>query len=119
MKKSSKKNIRDAVDIDEMQFGFMPGKRIIDAIFIARQIHERYLEKKKDLYFTFVELEKAFDRVPRQVVKWAMRKVGLEEWIINVVYKNSKSAVYIKGLCSRVCAIKRVQNWSVLGATVR
>ena len=56
-----------------MQFGFMPGKGAIDAIIIACQLQERYLEKKKKLYFVFVDLEKAPDRVSREVVKWAMR----------------------------------------------
>ena len=89
-------HIRRLIDIDEMQFGFMPGKGTIDAIFIARQIQERYRAKKKDLYFTFVDLEKAFDRVPRKVVEWALRKVGLDEWIIQLImamYKNARSSV--------------------------
>ena len=42
-------------------------------------MQEKSLAKEKDLYFTFVDLEKAFNRVPRQVVTWALRKVGLEE----------------------------------------
>ena len=29
----------------------------------------------KKLYFGFVDLEKAFDRVPREVISWAMRKL--------------------------------------------
>ena len=52
------------------------------------------------MYFTFVDLEKAFDRVPQQVVTWASRKVGMEEWIIQVVkamYENAKSTVNING----------------------
>ena len=87
------KYTREAVNIDDMQLGFMRGKGM-DAIFIARIMQERFLAKKKDLYFTFVDLEKAFDRVPRQVVTWALRKVSLEEWIIRVVkamYENAKS----------------------------
>ena len=63
-------------------------------------MQERFLAKKKDLYATFADLEKAFDRVPRQVVTWALRKVGLEEWIIQVVkamYENAKRAVNING----------------------
>ena len=58
------KYTREAVNIDDMQFGFMPGKGTMDAIFITRIMHERFLAKKKDLYFTFVDREKAFDRVP-------------------------------------------------------
>ena len=55
--------------IDDMQFGFMPGKGTVDAIFIVRQLQENFLEKRKDLFFAFVDLEKAFDRVPREVVR--------------------------------------------------
>jgi len=32
-----------------------------------------------------VGLEKAFDRVPREVIRWAMRKLGVEEWLISTV----------------------------------
>ena len=53
--------IRDIVDIDAMQFGFMRGKGTTDVIFIVRQLQERYLAQKKRLYFAFVDLEKAFD----------------------------------------------------------
>ncbi len=65
--------IRSMVNIDEMQFGFVPGRGTTDAIFIARQMQEKYHAAKKPLYFAFVDLEKAFDRVPRKVLWWAMR----------------------------------------------
>jgi len=32
-----------------------------------------------------VDLEKAFDRVPREVISWAMRKLGVEEWLVSAV----------------------------------
>jgi len=41
--------------------------------------------KVKKLYFGFVDLEKAFDRVPREVIRWAMRKLGVEEWLVSAV----------------------------------
>ena len=62
------KRIRCQVSIDNMQFGFMPGKGTTDAIFIMRQVQEKHQAKKKKLYYAFVDLEKAFDRVPREVV---------------------------------------------------
>ena len=34
---------------------------------------------------SFVDLEKAFDRVPREVLWWALRHVGVEEWMVNVI----------------------------------
>ena len=47
--------------------------------FMARQMQENFRVKGKKLYFGFVDLEKAFDRVPREVISWAMRKLGVEE----------------------------------------
>ena len=55
------KRIRCQVSIDNMQFGFMPGKGTTDAIFIMRQIQEKHQTKNKKLYYAFVDLEKEFD----------------------------------------------------------
>ena len=76
----------------------MPDRSTTDAIFILRQLQEKYLARKRNLYFAFVDLEKAFDRLPRDVVWWALRKLGVEEWSIRVVqsmYRNTKSKVRI------------------------
>jgi len=65
-----------------MQFGFMKGKGTTDAIFIVRQMQEKFRAKGKKLYFGFVDLVKAFDWVLREVMRWAMRKMGVEEWLV-------------------------------------
>jgi len=52
--------------------------------------------KGKKLYFGFVDLEKAFDRVPREVISWAMCKRGVEEWLVSAVmsmYSSAKTVV--------------------------
>ena len=93
------KKVRSKVSINDMQFGFRPGRGTTDAIFIVRQIQERYLEKKKDLWMAFVDLEKAFDRVPREVVWWALRSLGVEEWLVTVIramYEGVTTAVRMK-----------------------
>ena len=44
----------------------------------------------------FVDLEEAFDRVPWKVIWWALRKLGVEEWIVWLVhrmYANTRSRV--------------------------
>jgi len=63
----------------------MKGKGSTDATFIVRQMQEKFKAKGNKLYFGFVDLENAFDRVPREVIKWAMCKLGVEEWLVLVV----------------------------------
>ena len=46
----------------------------------------------------FVDLEKAFDRVPRKVIWWALRKLCVDEWIVRLVqgmYSNARSRVRV------------------------
>ena len=49
--------LRKMVEIREESYGFVEGKGTIDAIFILRQLQEKYLENDKELYLVFVDLE--------------------------------------------------------------
>ena len=64
------KLIKQQVNIDEMQFGFMPGCGAINAIFILRQLQEN-LAKKEELYVAFVDL----------------RTLGVEEWFSKLILR--------------------------------
>ena len=44
-----------------------------------RQLQEKYGANE------IVDLEKAYDRVPRAVTSWALRKLGVEEWMVRAV----------------------------------
>ena len=90
------RRLREKVVIDNMQFGFQPGRGTTDAIFIVRQVQEKFLAKGKELWMAFVDLEKAFDRVPREVLWWALRRAGVEEWIVSVI------KVMYDGACTSV-----------------
>ena len=45
---------------------------------IPRQLQEKLITAKKPLYFAFIDLQKAFDCVPRKVLWWSLRGVGVE-----------------------------------------
>ena len=70
-------SIHQMVNIDEMHFAFVPGRGTTDAIFIICQLQEKCIAAaNKQLYFAFVDLEKAFDRVPRKVLCWGLEEPG-------------------------------------------
>ena len=97
---SLEKRLRRLVKVDHMQFGFMPGRSTVDAIFIFRRMQESYLEKNRKLFICFVDLEKAFDRVPRRVIEWALRKKLVLERLVQAVismYKGAKTRVQVGG----------------------
>lgn len=114
--------IRRIVEVDEMQFGFMPGKGTIDAVFILRRLQEEYRAKGKKLYMCFVDLEKAFDRVPRKVMEWAMRKRGIPEAMVRAVmslYEGAKTRVRVGSELSEEFEVKvGVHQGSVLSPLV-
>ena len=112
------RQIRILVNLNKMQFGFMPGKGTVDAIFIVRKMQEEYQKKDKKLYMCFVDMEKAFDRVPRKVMEWAMRKKGLSEVIVRAVmslYDGAKTRVRVGSAYSEEFEVKvGVHQGSVL-----
>jgi len=96
---------------NDMQFGFMKGKRTIDAIFMARRMQQNFRVKGKELYLCFVDLKNAFDRLPREVISWAMCKLGVEKRLLSTVmsmYTGRKTVIRTvygnsKGFEVKVC----------------
>ena len=66
----------------------------------------------------FVDLEKTFDRVPREVIWWALRVLQIDEWIVRVIqamYEGARTAVKIDGGESEEFGVKMgVHQGSVL-----
>ena len=66
--------MREETTIGDEQFGFMPGRGTTDAIFAVRKVMEKHREKQKRLHMVFIDLEMAYDGVPRQEVWRCIRE---------------------------------------------
>jgi hypothetical protein len=67
-------HLRRVTNVTENQFGFMLGRSTMETIFLIRQLMERCREQKKDLHIVFIDLEKTYDKVPRNVMWWVLQK---------------------------------------------
>ena len=97
------------VEIDKMQYGFMSGRRTIGAVFVLGRLSEKFRAKNKNLFFIFVDLEKAFDRLPREVTRFDLRWKGVPKYLVNRVmslYKGCKTAVLADGELSSSFSVK-------------
>ena len=74
----------------------------MEAIFLVRQLMERYREHKKDLHMVFIDLEKAYDKIPRNVMWWALEKHKVPTKYITLIPHQG----YVRQCCDK-CANKR------------
>jgi hypothetical protein len=65
--------LRGMTHIIMNQFGFMSRRSTMETIFLIRQVMERYKEQK-DLHIIFIDLEKTYDNIPRNLMWWALDK---------------------------------------------
>ena len=77
--------IRKEVTIAEQQFGFMPGRSTTDAIFCLRMLLEKWTEGQKAVHCAFIDLEKAYDRVPREELWECLRLAETSECYIRII----------------------------------
>ena len=84
--------------IAEVQGGFRRGGGCTDQIYIVRQICEKYLGKGEDVYFAFLDLEKAYDRVDTDAVWNVLRLYGIGGRLLRGVkslYVGNKACVRV------------------------
>ncbi|KAI3365411.1 hypothetical protein L3Q82_010500 [Scortum barcoo] len=96
------RRIRPIVDprIQEEQCGFRPGRGTLDQLYTLHRVLEGLWEFAQPVHMCFVDLEKAFDRVPRGILWGVLREYGVRGPLLRAVrslYDRSRSLVRIAG----------------------
>ena len=73
------------MELDGVQFGFRKGRSTTEPIFALRILQEKNREKGKYLYMVWVDLEKSYDRVPRDLIWWSLITKGIPEQYVAII----------------------------------
>ena len=71
--------------LEDGQCAFRPGRSTTDQIFTLKQIFEKSWEYGKDLFASFVNLEKAYDRVPRDKLWKVLQEYGVDGQLLHAI----------------------------------
>ncbi|KAK5900173.1 hypothetical protein CesoFtcFv8_009573 [Champsocephalus esox] len=86
--------------IEEEQCGFRPGRGTTDQLFTLARILEGAWEYAYPVYMCFVDLEKAYDRVPRELLWEVLREYGVRGSRLRAIqslYSQSESCIRVLG----------------------
>jgi Reverse transcriptase (RNA-dependent DNA polymerase) len=59
--------LRKLTIVSKNQFGFMPERFTMEVIFLIRQLMKRHREQKNDLHMIFIDLEKTYDKILKNI----------------------------------------------------
>ena len=89
---------RRAGDFGEEQQGFRKGRGTADGMYVLRQMVQKILEVQGSMALGFVDLEKAFDTVPREMVMATLRWMGVPDAEVRMVegmYDSEKTTAMV------------------------
>ena len=80
--------------MSEEQNGFRQDRRGEDNIYIVNELIESFKKSGKKVFFAFIDIEKAYDRVDREILCDVLVNCGVTEKIVKIVrslYRNTKA----------------------------
>ncbi|GJR90844.1 retrovirus-related pol polyprotein LINE-1 [Tanacetum coccineum] len=91
-----RKRLRRETRVLENQFGFMLRRSTIEVIHLLRSLMEKCRERQKDLHMAFLDLDKAYDSIPRELIWRTLIDKGTSRRYLRVIrdiYKGVKTHV--------------------------
>lgn len=108
--------------LEQSQSGFRKGRSIQDHIFTIKQITEKVRNTNCEIFQAFLDLEKAFDRLPRAEIEKCLRKRGVDPQLrraIMSLYQNTRSYIRTDNLQSGEFVINEgIRQGGVLSPTL-
>ena len=97
--------------LSDNQLGFVKGNRCSDAHLLIRNLVDKYCHKYgSKIYSCFIDLSKAFDTIPRDILLGKLRDVGITGNLFNIIraiYTNDQAYIKLDGKIARPFAINR------------
>jgi Reverse transcriptase (RNA-dependent DNA polymerase) len=90
--------LRKLTTVSKNQFGFMPRRSTMKEIFLTKLMN-RHREQKNDLHMIFIDLEKAYDKIPRNIMWWTLEKKRVPIKYVTLIKDMYKNIV----TCVRAC----------------
>jgi len=79
------RRLQKDIPISENQFGFTSGRSTTEVIYLFKRLMGLYKDRKVDLHMVSIDLEKAYDRVPREVLWECLQKKGVSPLYIRLI----------------------------------
>ena len=87
-------------ELSESHCGFRKGRSCTDKIFTVRQLVEKSWEHAAKSYLPFIDLKKAYDSVPREIMWLALKKLGVPAEVIQLIcsfHMGIKAKIHLNG----------------------
>nr|GEV29750.1 retrovirus-related Pol polyprotein LINE-1 [Tanacetum cinerariifolium] len=90
------RRLRRETRVSENQFGFMSGQSTTEVIYLLKSLMDKYRERQRDLHMAFLDLEKTYDSVSRELLWRTLRDKGTPRRFSKVIkdmYEGVKTRV--------------------------
>jgi hypothetical protein len=92
----------------DMQCGFRPDRGVVDQIFVLQQVVRQCRRQGLPAYAAFVDIEKAYDCVDRQMLFRLLAAYGVDRHLVDLLralYKDTKVVVKVGNVTGREFSI--------------
>ena len=96
--------------IPDTQYGFMRNKSCDDAIMISRLLASSCIEQSTELHKAYIDFQKAYDRVDREVMWEILRRRGIPEQMVTFIknfHEGAEARVRVNGVESETFTLGR------------